>query len=139
MLKGVTPIRFDPSSNMTRAQVVTVLARMANADTASAACLRFTDVDQSRYYAPAVNWAYENKIVQGMTETTFAPNAPITRQQLVTMVVRYLEEMKGLTLDSQELSSPIRTNRKLCQRVGAEGACHWTDQGLYRRNVPGQM
>ena len=140
MLKGVTPIRFDPSSNMTRAQVVTVLARMANADTASAPVCGFTDVDQSRYYAPAVNWAYENKIVQGMTETTFAPNAPITRQQLVTMVVRYLEEMKGLTLDSQELSFSDQNQignyaRESVQKALAIGLIKGYTDGTFRPNV----
>lgn len=89
---------------MTRGQVVTILARIEEADTASAPVCPFTDVDQSRFYAPAVNWAYANKIVLGVTDTTFDPNAPITRQQLVTILVRYLTEVRGLTLDSAELS-----------------------------------
>ena len=40
----------------------------------------------------------------GVTETTFDPNAPITRQQLVTILVRYLTEVRDLTLDSAELT-----------------------------------
>ena len=104
IVKGTNDITFSPSTLMTRGQVVTILARIEEADTASAPVCPFTDVDQSRFYAPAVNWAYANKIVLGVTDTTFDPNAPITRQQLVTILVRYLTEVRGLTLDSAELS-----------------------------------
>ena len=104
MVKGTNDITFSPNVLMTRGQLVTILARMEQADTDSAPVCPFTDVDQSRFYAPAVNWAYANKIVLGVTETTFDPNAPITRQQLVTILVRYLTEVRGLTLDSAELT-----------------------------------
>ena len=104
MVKGTNDITFSPHEPMTRGQVVTILARMEQADTASAPVCAFTDVDQNRYYAPAVNWAYANKIVLGVTETRFDPNAPVTRQQLVTILVRYLTEVRGLTLESAELT-----------------------------------
>ena len=104
MVKGTNDITFSPNVLMTRGQLVTILARMEQADTDSAPVCPFTDVDQSRFYAPAVNWAYANKIVLGVTETTFDPNAPITRQQLVSILVRYLTEVRGLTLDSAELT-----------------------------------
>ena len=104
MVKGTNDITFSPNVLMTRGQLVTILARMEQADTDSAPVCPFTDVDQSRFYAPAVNWAYANKIVLGVTETTFDPNAPITRQQLVTILVRYLTEVRDLTLDSAELT-----------------------------------
>ena len=104
IVKGTNDITFSPNTLMTRGQVVTILARIEEADTASAPVCPFTDVDQSRFYAPAVNWAYANKVVLGVTDTKFDPNAPITRQQLVTILVRYLTEVRGLTLDSAELS-----------------------------------
>ena len=51
----------------------------------------FTDVPASAYYAKAVAWAIENGITNGMTETTFAPNATCTRGQSVTFLHRALK------------------------------------------------
>ena len=51
----------------------------------------FTDVPASAYYAKAVAWAVENGITNGMTETTFAPNATCTRGQSVTFLHRALK------------------------------------------------
>ena len=48
----------------------------------------FTDVPASTYYAKAVAWAIENGITNGMTETTFAPDATRTRGQIVTFLYR---------------------------------------------------
>ena len=52
--------------------------------------LPFTDVPKSAYYYDAVEWAVENGITNGMTETTFAPNATCTRSQSVTFLYRAL-------------------------------------------------
>ncbi len=104
MVAGTTPITFDPNLTMTRGQAVAILARMEQADTDSAPVSPFTDVKQSEYYASAINWAYANQVVMGTSETTFEPNASITRQELVAIVIRYLTEVRKLTLDAAELS-----------------------------------
>ncbi len=104
LVQGMTTISFGPDFTMTRAQVVMILSRMEQADTAAATPCHFRDVDQSQWYAGAVNWAYENHIVLGMSDTSFAPDAPITRQQFMTMLVRYLTDVKGLKLDAKDLS-----------------------------------
>lgn len=49
----------------------------------------FEDVDENSWYYEALCWARENDIVAGITATTFAPNQPITREQLVAMLHRY--------------------------------------------------
>ena len=103
LVEGMTPISFAPDFTMTRAQVVMILSRLEQADTSAAAPCGFTDVDQKEWYAGAINWAYENHIVLGMTETTFAPNDPITRQQFTTMMIRYLTDVKGLKLEAKAL------------------------------------
>jgi hypothetical protein len=99
LIKGTTDISFDPTGQLTRGQVVTILARLDGADTTDAAPCPFTDVAQSSYYAEAVNWAYEAGIVKGISETSFDPEGNITRQDFITMVVRYLETVRGLTLE----------------------------------------
>ena len=50
----------------------------------------FNDVDPSAWYAPAVEWAFNQGIVMGIGEDNFAPNAPITREQMAVMLYRYM-------------------------------------------------
>ena len=48
----------------------------------------FTDTDPNRYYSDALDYCYENKLVAGMTESTFGPNTSLTRGQLMTLLYR---------------------------------------------------
>ena len=87
---GLTDTMFGPYESCTRAQIVTFLWRAAGSPEPKAAS-SFTDVPASAYYAKAVAWAVENGITNGMTETTFAPNATCTRGQSVTFLYRALK------------------------------------------------
>lgn len=84
---GLSDTMFGPYESCTRAQIVTFLWRAAGSPEPKAAS-SFTDVPASAYYAKAVAWAVENGITNGMTETTFAPNATCTRGQSVTFLYR---------------------------------------------------
>jgi len=55
--------------------------------------LRFTDVAADAPYCDAVIWAYENGVVNGTTDTTFSPDATITREQITTMFWRYADKV----------------------------------------------
>ena len=88
LMIGMDETHFAPNVNMTRAQMVTILYRMAGSPETKAA-LPFTDVENGRFYTKAVAWAYENEIVKGMTDTLFVPNAPVTREQMVTFFARF--------------------------------------------------
>jgi len=79
---------------MTRAMLVTVLWRMEGAPKARAC--EFKDVAEGAWYEEAVAWAAEESIVNGMTETSFAPNAAITREQMATILYRYAQ-YKGMS------------------------------------------
>ena len=87
---GVGNDLFAPEQPCTRAQIVTFLWRAAGSPEPKTAS-SFTDVPVSAYYAKAVAWAVENGITNGMTETTFAPNATCTRGQSVTFLHRALK------------------------------------------------
>ena len=87
---GVGNDLFAPEQPCTRAQIVTFLWRAAGSPEPKAAS-SFTDVPASAYYAKAVAWAVENGITNGMTETTFAPDATCTRGQSVTFLYRALK------------------------------------------------
>ena len=87
---GLTDTMFGPYESCTRAQIVTFLWRAAGSPEPKAVS-SFTDVPASAYYAKAVAWAVENGITNGMTETTFAPDATCTRGQSVTFLHRVLK------------------------------------------------
>lgn len=93
---GLSDTMFGPYESCTRAQIVTFLWRAAGSPEPKTAS-SFTDVSASAYYAKAVAWAVENGITNGMTETTFAPDATCTRGQSVTFLYRAL---KGTASDS---------------------------------------
>ena len=87
---GLSDTMFGPYESCTRAQIVTFLWRAAGSPEPKTAS-SFTDVPVSTYYAKAVAWAVENGITNGMTETTFAPDATCTRGQSVTFLYRALK------------------------------------------------
>lgn len=72
---------------MTRGMLVTVLHRLEGQVKTSTTS--FEDVDENKYYAPAVYWASSNGIVEGVGEGIFAPDRVITREQLAVMIYRY--------------------------------------------------
>ena len=87
---GLSDTMFGPYEPCTRAQIVTFLWRAAGSPEPKTAS-SFTDVPANAYYAKAVAWAVENGITNGMTETTFAPDATCTRGQSVTFLYRALK------------------------------------------------
>ena len=87
---GLSDTMFGPYESCTRAQIVTFLWRAAGSPEPKTAS-SFTDVPANAYYAKAVAWAVENGITNGMTETTFAPDATCTRGQSVTFLYRALK------------------------------------------------
>ena len=91
---GLTETMFGPYEPCTRAQIVTFLWRAAGSPEPKAMS-SFADVPASAYYAKAVAWAIENGITNGMTETTFAPDATCTRGQGVTFLYRALKGSAG--------------------------------------------
>ena len=87
---GLSDTMFGPYESCTRAQIVTFLWRAAGSPEPKTAS-SFTDVPANAYYAKAVAWAVENGITNGMTATTFAPDATCTRGQSVTFLYRALK------------------------------------------------
>ena len=88
LMNGIGNNKFDPNGSLTRSMVVTMLYRMADEPNTTISN-PFTDVQANRFYTKPVLWAYENGITTGSSATTFSPDAPITRQDLATMLYRY--------------------------------------------------
>lgn len=91
MMVGTSATEFSPELTTSRAMIVTILWRLEGspAVTAGAADGSFTDVAAGQWYAAAVAWASGKAIVNGMGDGTFAPDAPITREQLAAILYRY--------------------------------------------------
>ena len=103
LMDGVGDNLFAPNSQTTRAQLVTILYRLAG-EPEPGGDSGFSDVAAGTWYTDAVAWAAENGIVNGTTDTTFAPGEDITREQLVTVLYRYAES-KGYDVNvSADLS-----------------------------------
>ncbi len=95
IFKGNENGAFEPSSNITRAQFVQVLANLSGVDTTNKKVdTKFNDVKSGDWFAPAVKWAVDNGIVAGIDDKTFAPNESITREQMCVMLVNYAKSQK---------------------------------------------
>ncbi len=86
---GVGGNLFAPTTEMSRAMFVTVLARLEGVDEENAKS-NFDDVPDNTWYTSAVNWAAENGIVEGNGAGKFMPEDEITRQDMCTMMARYV-------------------------------------------------
>ena len=98
IMQGTAEATFAPDENMTRAMLVTVLYRMETPEITDAEN-KFADVPDGEWYTEAVIWAETNGIVTGVSETEFAPNENVTREQMATILYRYAKT-KGYTLDT---------------------------------------
>ncbi len=90
LFQGTTDRRFSPKEPMTRAMAVQVLYQLHDAPSAKQSS-SFSDVAETAWYYDAVNWGVSNEILSGISEEQFAPNRPITRQELVTLLWRYAD------------------------------------------------
>ena len=88
-MDGVSEDAFAPEGTTTRAQLVTILHRLEGQPAAGEAA--FSDVPAGQWYTEAVAWAAANSIVNGVSDTTFAPNDPVTREQMAAILYRYAQ------------------------------------------------
>ena len=126
LMNGVSETLFHPNHNLTRGELVTVLYRMAGTPAVEAST-PFTDVAEGRFYSDAVAWAYENEITEGVTDTLFAPNTDVTREQLVTFLYRYAQRKgpeDGCSGQPGSVSG-CRQHRELCSGTYDLGCDQW--------------
>ena len=97
VVNGTDNGAFEPEKSVTRAEFVVMLSRLSG-DATGQGSTGFQDVAQDAWYASAVAWAVENGITTGTSETTFAPDAPISRQDMAVMLYRFLNA-RGISLN----------------------------------------
>ena len=127
LMDGVGDNLFAPNSDTTRAQLVTILYRLEG-QPAPSGDSGFSDVAAGTWYTDAVAWAAENGIVNGVSETEFAPGKDITREQLATILFRYAEA-KGYDVSARvDLSAYPDANQ--IQSYAAESVAWAVAEGL---------
>lgn len=108
---GTSATTFSPSANCNRAQAVTFLWRAKGSPAPTTTTTAFADVAPGSYYYNAVLWAVENGVTTGTSATTFSPNAPCTRGQIVTFLQRSLNETAKETNNPFTDVAPMRSMR----------------------------
>ncbi len=90
---------FGPDDSVTRAELLALIARLGDEELAAKSA--FADVDADEWYAGYVAWGAENGIVNGVSESEFAPDEPVTRQDAAVMLTRYLA-YKNIELSGED-------------------------------------
>lgn len=103
LMNGTSSTHFSPDARTTRAQVVTVLYRLAGQPAADWAN-PFWDVPASAWFHDAVTWAWENDITGGVSSTHFGAGNAVTREQLATFLYRYAQDQGYDTSARADLS-----------------------------------
>ena len=104
LMTGTSDTTFSPNDTTTRGMLVTILWRLdgkseVHNDNS------FKDVENDQYYYDAVSWAVDNAIVSGYSETQFAPNDSMTREQLAAVLYRYANYKQYDISDKVDLST----------------------------------
>lgn len=127
LLSGTSDTTFSPGNGMTRGMFVTALGRLAGINPDSYQTGKFTDVKADAYYAPYVNWAAQNGIMEGATATTFAPDTNINREQMAVIMANYAKKLgydlpktlRAVTFaDNAQISSWAKDAVKAMQQAG---------------------
>ena len=127
LLSGTSDTTFSPGTGMTRGMFVTALGRLAGINPDSYQTGKFTDVKADAYYAPYVNWAAQNGIMEGVTATTFAPDTNINREQMAVIMANYAKKLgydlpktlRAVTFaDNAQISSWAKDAVRAMQQVG---------------------
>lgn len=112
IISGMGDSIFAPSNNISRAQLATILANLAKANLSDTAT-PFEDVSADAWYAKAVAWAYANGIVTGISETEFAPDANVSRQDMAVMIMRYVNNVAKVTLSETNAQTEFADDAKI--------------------------
>ena len=94
LMSGVGDNLFAPKMTTTRAQIVQILYNLEGEPKVSGTT-PFTDLTQN-WYKDAVLWAYQTGVVSGTSATTFAPDLPVTREQIAVILMEYMTRVLKL-------------------------------------------
>ena len=88
IMGGMGDGTFAPTGTTTRAQIVQILYNLEGTPAVSGTT-PFADLT-ANWYKPAILWAYQNNVVAGTSPTMFAPDQPVTREQIAVILTQYM-------------------------------------------------
>ncbi|MEN6316361.1 MAG: S-layer homology domain-containing protein [Clostridiaceae bacterium] len=127
LFNGTGDGRFSPDGPMTRAMFAAVLGRLHGVDESEFTGSSFNDTEAGQWYSAFVQWSAENGIINGYGGGRFGPDDCITREQLCTMLVRYMKyagiilestDAQGTFADAGDISDWAADAVELCYRAG---------------------
>lgn len=129
LMNGVTERTFGPQLPLTRGMLATIIYRLHGEPDAGVPY--FTDVGKDAYYAKPIAWASECGVVNGVSDTEFAPDVNVTREQMITMFYRYCKYI-GMNMNARYENIPLNTYSDYKEISGyATDAVKWAgDMGL---------
>lgn len=108
IVQGVSDSVFAPDARITRAEFAALLVRALGIGMdGRAQKLAFQDVDQDEWYAPAIEAGVSSGVVKGVSDSLFAPNAEITREQMAVMVANALSIVGRSGVDANRVESKL--------------------------------
>ncbi len=137
--KGTSATNFSPNKTTTRAEFVTVLGRLAKINPSQYPKAQQVDIQEGSYYQAYVNWAIAEGIVKGTDANHFSPDQKITREEVATILARYLEKQgklsskqAGQSYKDQEQISPWA--KEAVRKMTAAGIFKGQDKGNFAPN-----
>ena len=103
IINGMSDTEFAPNNNITRAEFITLLAKLDSINENKYKTENFTDVPSNAWFNPYVDWASKTGITSGTSNATFAPNNNITREQMAVMIERFCEYKQFSLNNSKEV------------------------------------
>ncbi|MDR0813035.1 MAG: S-layer homology domain-containing protein [Oscillospiraceae bacterium] len=119
IMVGTSDSKFSPEDTFTRAQIVTVLYRIAGSPKVSGITSGFTDVAANSWYEKYIIWAVSNKIVNGYGDGVFGPDDPVTREQFALILFNYAK--------TKDKDTSARVNSKF---VDAADISSWAEPAV---------
>jgi hypothetical protein len=119
---------FLKDKAVTRAEFITMLSRLADDLKLTDTETKFKDVASDAWYASQVKWVYDNGIVSGTSDTEFSPESPITREEMATMIFRYMKYAQIMLLQGE--TDEFKDNGQLS---------HWAAEAVNAMKAAGFM
>ena len=137
--KGTSATTFSPNKTTTRAEFVTVLGRLAKINPSQYPKAQQVDIQEGSYYQAYVNWAIAEGIVKGTDANHFSPDQKITREEVATILARYLgkqgklkSKQVGQSYQDQEQISPWA--KEAVRKMTEAGIFKGQDKGNFAPN-----
>lgn len=124
IIEGKTSEIFDPNGQLTRAEFVTLIRRTLNLKHKEDKVLPFIDVDKGIWYYDAVKSAFDNEIIKGTSSTTFSPKNKVSREAMVSIVMRVLNN-RGITFSLKD------TGKDILMFKDADSISNWANQDMF--------